>query len=912
MPAPISDGVFSDFLACRRKAYLRLCGQSEQTVDYVQLQSDLHQAYCPRAAKHLFRSQAGSTIIQNPASLSRAIEQGQAIIVDAVGTANGLLCRFDALIRNTWGNSSASPEYVPVLCLPGDRVSRHDKLRLAFSALVIGALQTKEIPCGNIVHGPTYSTAKIKLVSLLTTAQHTILDIQDIRDGRVVPPLRLNDHCSVCGFKDHCYEEASCKDDISLLRGLSEKEIDRLNSKGIFTVTQYSYTFRLRKKAVKAEAGGRKHDHALQALAIRTNRIYVTQTPQIPSSRLELYLDVETVPQRNECYLIGVLLCDGETQEYHPFWADDSTAELGIWKSFLAFIEELGDFTLFHYGAFDLQVLRRLEKTYGGDVSLFEKLCTASYNVLGAIYSQVYFPTYSNGLKYVASHLGFTWTNERASGVQAIVWRHRWEATKDDNIRHILVTYNRDDCLALRTVTEEIRRITAEGASAYSISEHDVPAGPPVHFGKQTFFFPELDRVNKCAYFDYQRSRVYARTSSAVKKSVRRKAHNKPTNLRVNKEVFVGQPDRCLQCAATDFERRGRHSKTVFDLRLTPSGILRSVVRYRTRTYRCRGCNTDVVPAEYCISTASKYGHVLRAWAVNQLITLRSSGSRIAEHVRDLFGYPLDAQAVRYCKRMLAAYYKDTFDALVKTIRHGNLVHADEAKATVKGKAGYVWVFTSLEEVIYIYSDSREGSVAKEVLKDFHGVLVSDFYAVYDAIDCVQQKCLIHLIRDLNDDLFKNPFDEEFKLLGKAFTGVIVPIIETIDHYGLKKHHLGKHKAAVRMFFETVLAQKYRSAVARGYQERLAKYHDKLFCFLDYDGVPWNNNNAEQAVKRFVNLMAVIGGSSTPDSMQEYLVLLSISETLRRKGLSFLRFLVSGDKDIGMYVGRQGRRGREK
>ena len=55
-------------------------------------------------------------------------------------------------------------------------------------------------------------------------------------------------------------------------------------------------------------------------------------------------------------------------------------------------------------------------------------------------------------------------------------------------------------------------------------------------------------------------------------------------------------------------------------------------------------------------------------------------------------------------------------------------------------------------------------------LKDFKGVLVSDFYAAYDAILCPQQKCLIHLIRDLNDDVLKHPFDGEMKRLTLAFT----------------------------------------------------------------------------------------------------------------------------------------------
>ncbi|MBI5632955.1 MAG: transposase [Nitrospirae bacterium] len=61
---------------------------------------------------------------------------------------------------------------------------------------------------------------------------------------------------------------------------------------------------------------------------------------------------------------------------------------------------------------------------------------------------------------------------------------------------------------------------------------------------------------------------------------------------------------------------------------------------------------------------------------------------------------------------------------------------------------------------------------------------------------------------------------------------------------------------------------------------KTADGRDKLFTSLDYDGVPWNNNNAEHAIKRLVSLRRVIGGSSTAKDAQEYLVLLSICEGL--------------------------------
>jgi hypothetical protein len=65
--------------------------------------------------------------------------------------------------------------------------------------------------------------------------------------------------------------------------------------------------------------------------------------------------------------------------------------------------------------------------------------------------------------------------------------------------------------------------------------------------------------------------------------------------------------------------------------------------------------------------------------------------------------------------------------------------------------------------------------------------------------------------------------------------------------------------------------------------------------------VPWNNNNAEHAIKAFARIRNVIGSNSTPKGIREYLVLLSISETCKYKGLNFLSFLSSGEKDIDDY-----------
>ena len=152
------------------------------------------------------------------------------------------------------------------------------------------------------------------------------------------------------------------------------------------------------------------------------------------------------------------------------------------------------------------------------------------------------------------------------------------------------------------------------------------------------------------------------------------------------------------------------------------------------------------------------------------------------------------------------------------------------------------------------------------------------------------------------------PISDRLFEIGRYFTMTLSPIVDTIDKYGLNRWHLSKHKNQVHRFFKKVQNKEYTSDLARNFQRRFVKYGDKLFTFLDYDGVPWNNNNSEHAIKRFVQLRKAIGGSSTVKGMQEYLVLLSICETLRLRNASFLKFLISGATDIDEFLKAAGKR----
>ena len=253
---------------------------------------------------------------------------------------------------------------------------------------------------------------------------------------------------------------------------------------------------------------------------------------------------------------------------------------------------------------------------------------------------------------------------------------------------------------------------------------------------------------------------------------------------------------------------------------------------------------------------------------------------------------------------LLAQKHEATENLLLSKLRLGNMMCGDEAKMKIKrGIVGYVWAFSGPEVVIYRFNKSRDATVLNEVLQGFGGVLVSDFYSVYDSAPCLQQKCLIHLVRDINDDLLKAPFDEELKELATRFTLLMTPIIESIDRYGLTKRHLGKFVGDAERYRKWVTGQQFGSKVAQGYQKRIGKYGDRLFTFQSHDGVPWHNNLAENAVKLVVSRRRLIDGLMSEKGIKDYRIFLSIYQTLRRKGGSFLRFLLSGKTDVCEFLG---------
>jgi predicted RecB family nuclease len=918
MMTKITKDVLESYLNCKYKGHLKLAGDQGTKADYETLLSQAKAEVRLAVIEKILAQHSTHEVERNVRLSAATLRPGPVFVFDAILDDDRMFLSFDGLKKVNGPSNLGDFHYIPMLFHEGRKIGKSLKLLLELYGLLLSKVQGR-IPSSGIVWcGKECRATKIRLNLDSRTVQRLLRELREMAASESLPALILNEHCSICEFRQRCHDQAVREDNLSLLRGMGVKETKKYARKGILTLSQLAHTFRPRRKPTWAAQASKKRYHALQAMAIRDKRIYVFGSPEIPTRPVSIYLDVESTAKEQFVYLIGIIVVESGSEKRYSLWADNKAQEHEIFEEFLAVVGQHDDFLVFCYGAYERAFLKRMQRL-AKRKKLVKKVLNRLVNALSLIYSHVYFPTHTNGLKEVGGCLGCTWTEADASGIQSMAWRMRWEATQDVAWKQKLMTYNMEDCAALKTVTDVIYAIAAKnisGKGQLAFGKEAVPVSlmqdvdKLAHYGKWgrvSFHHADYEIINNCAYFDYQRDRVYARSSPRLRKNLAKRAGMHNRRVRVSKCLRV-VGSRCPLCMSKEITtalagEQGKcpkpRVKRAFDLVFTSGGIKRKVIECRTSVHQCLKCGQAFIPDQH--QRLDKHFHGLKSWAMFQHVAHRLSFVTIQGMFNEFFGLHVHDSEIHMFKSLMVRYYRSTYRDLLAKIVAGNLMHVDETAVKLQVGKGYVWVFTNLEEVVFMYRPTREGEFLRKLLRDFKGVLVSDFYTAYDSLDCPKQKCLIHLLRDMNQGLLNNPYDEELQLVTRPFGSLLRAVVATVDEHGLKKKYLQRQEQAVAKFFQQLTEQSFRSEAAEALRERLLKYRDKLFTFLQHDGVPWNNNNAENAIKRFAYYRENTVGSLRETGLSDYLVLLSICHTCRYKGVSFLKFLLSRERNVDAF-----------
>ena len=346
----------------------------------------------------------------------------------------------------------------------------------------------------------------------------------------------------------------------------------------------------------------------------------------------------------------------------HSLWADTVAEEGEIWRKFLRLLASIERPVLIHYGSYESIFLKRMRERHGGapEGSAVANAIKSPVNLLSTIDARIYFPTYSNGLKEIAAYSD---TAGRSVCIRtaSITWREKWEQCGNSQDRKDLLLYNAGDCEALELTAQTVTQLSqSRPAAERSGVEVAVDVGcmkPARIFGfkRNTFFFPELDKINSAAYWDYQRERVYVRSNPLLQNALRKAGAAKRPHP--NKMVQCDdRPPECPHCRSKDIVRNANQTKTVYDLKFFNGGIKRWVVRYHFQRYRCCQCLKTFADRQRTW-TGSKFGRSILAYVVYQIIGLRMPQGAVDQTIRNLFGLQMAKTACAHFKFSAAGFY---------------------------------------------------------------------------------------------------------------------------------------------------------------------------------------------------------------------------------------------------------------
>ncbi len=320
----------------------------------------------------------------------------------------------------------------------------------------------------------------------------------------------------------------------------------------------------------------------------------------------------------------------------------------------------------------------------------------------------------------------------------------------------------------------------------------------------------------------------------------------------------------------------------------------KKVTLYRRYRYWCPCCKRLVEArlAEGEIPNA-RIGPVAVAWSIMLKQSLGVPFEKTARLLEDLCGLHVSGGALALAAQRVAGRLSAEVAAIREAIRGSPAVNVDETGWRVGGRNHWLWAFVTDRFALYRVAPSRAGAIAAaELGKDFGGVVVADFFGAYNKLSGGQQKCLVHLLRELRECAKKNK-TAEFAAFRKKLKRVLADALRLAarEDYDPTTHENTVWRLHDRL--ANIADAQYANPDCLRIAKRLRQHEGNLFTFLFHPGVVTpDNNRAERAIRPAVVIRKISGGSRTPAGADATADLLSIAQTCRLNNIVFVTFLL--------------------
>lgn len=291
-------------------------------------------------------------------------------------------------------------------------------------------------------------------------------DILAIIKGRK-PPLKLVSTCKSSPWYKKCVTEAEEKKDIALIYRLDARSYPMLRECGINTIMDVANMDVSSLPKIPQCSRETLDRIKLQAQSLLDGELKWLAKPQILTTNLKLFFDIEGDPLLQVQYLFGFWVVGDPDFEYakigqlrkYPelgkyfiyFLAETPEEEQQMWETFIQWLKILpqDEYTVYHYANYEKTWTSKLAENYGGSAE-FNNFHSKLFDLENVRKEAVIFPLYFYSIKDIAKSrfINFKWRAAKAGGAQSIFWYEKWLEERDRNVLNDIVDYNEDDVKA--------------------------------------------------------------------------------------------------------------------------------------------------------------------------------------------------------------------------------------------------------------------------------------------------------------------------------------------------------------------------------------------------------------------------------------------------------------------------------
>ena len=309
------------------------------------------------------------------------------------------------------------------------------------------------------------------------------------------------------------------------------------------------------------------------------------------------------------------------------------------------------------------------------------------------------------------------------------------------------------------------------------------------------------------------------------------------------------------------------------------------VVEHTIHRDYCPECKKHVEPVVADALPKAALGHRIMALGGWLHYGLGVTISQVIALVGHLLQTRLSAGGLMAMWMRLALILEPWYEQIGRQARASATLHADETGWRVNGQTWWLWCFANAQVCYYMIDRSRGGpALGKFFLTEFDGVLITDFWAAYNAVCAAERQCcLVHLLRELEKVDMHNE-SAEWQAFAKKLRRLIRDGIRlrkqedyTPQRYASRIHRIDQRLMAMAR-------ADYADADASRLGKRLLRHADQLFTFLDYPDVAFENNFAERMIRPAVIIRKNSQSNRSERAASAQAMLMSIYRTLKLRG----------------------------